>query len=102
MAKGICETCGCEAELTLHHLVPVSRAKNKYKDTKDDPSNHLMVCRQCHDAIHAAYDNTQLRDLYYTKALLLEAPAFKKFVQWRRKHQGFSGHSKMGNERKRR
>ena len=97
---GKCETCGCETELTKHHLVPVSKAKNKYKEIKEDPSNHLWICRQCHDAIHASYDETELRDLYNTKEKLLEAPEFKKFVAWKKKHLDFDGHSKMSNRRR--
>lgn len=102
MSRGTCETCGCEADLTKHHLVPVLKAKNKYKEIKEDPSNHIWICRQCHDQIHACYTESELRDLYFTKDRLMEAPKFRKFVEWRRKHPDFSGHSKMSNDRKRR
>lgn len=71
--EGICETCGCIAPLTKHHLVPQSRTKNGYKDFKDDPSNVIMICRPCHDAIHAAYGETELRNLYSTKEKLMAA-----------------------------
>jgi len=98
--EGICETCGCAAPLTRHHLVPQARVKNGYKDLKDDPSNVIMVCRPCHDAIHAAYGETELRDLYSTKEKLMAAPEFAKFVAWRRKHPEFKGSSKMGNRRR--
>ena len=96
-----CALCGVETELTLHHLVPQARCKNKYKQVKDDPSNHLYICRQCHDAIHAAYTETELRDSYCTLEALREAPAVKKFVAWRQKHPDFNGHSKMSVEKKR-
>lgn len=99
---GRCETCGCEAELTKHHLVPVAKAKNKYKAVKEDPSNHIWICRSCHDQIHALYDETELRDLYSTREKLLEATEFKKYVSWKAKHPDFSGHSKMSNKRKER
>ena len=99
--KGKCETCGCEAELTVHHLVPVVRCKNRYRAAKDDPSNRIMICRPCHDQIHACYGESELRDLYPTKELLMEAPEFRKFVEWRRRHPDFSGHSKMSNSRRR-
>jgi len=102
MAAGTCETCGCEAELTKHHLRPQLKCKNKYKEIKDDPSNLIWICRSCHDQIHACYTESELRDMYSTKAALMEAPKFKKFVEWRRKHPDFSGHSKMCNDRKRR
>ena len=98
--EGVCETCGCIAPLTRHHLVPQSRTKNGYKDLKDDPSNVIMICRPCHDAIHAAYDETELRNLYPTKEKLMAAPEFVKFIAWRRKHPEFKGSSKMGNRRR--
>jgi len=98
---GKCETCGCEAELTKHHLVPQARVKNGYKDLKDDPANVIMICRPCHDAIHAAYDETTLRNLYSTKEKLLAAPAVTKFIAWRKKHPEFRGSSKMNNGRRR-
>ena len=97
---GICETCGCTAELTKHHLCPVSRVKNGYKNLKDDPTNIIMICRSCHDAIHAAYNETELRDLYSTKESLITAPEFNKFIKWKRKHPEFTGSSKMGNRRR--
>ena len=47
---GKCATCSLETDLTLHHLVPQSKTKSsKYKKIKDDPSNHLWICRSCHD-----------------------------------------------------
>lgn len=45
----VCATCGCKAPLTLHHLVPQVKCHNKYKEVKDDPRNHVMLCRPCHD-----------------------------------------------------
>lgn len=95
-----CELCGVECECTKHHLIPTSRAKNKYKSTKTDEFNFLWVCRQCHDAIHATFGNSELRDLYNTKEKLLESSEIQKFVSWRKKHLDFNGHSKMSNDRK--
>lgn len=100
MNENICEMCGVRAELTKHHLVPRARVKNGYKDLKDDPANVIMICRPCHDAIHAAYDETTLRNLYSTKEKLLAAPAVMKFIAWRKKHPEFKGSSKMNNGRR--
>ena len=97
---GKCQTCGCDCELTKHHLVPVSKCKNKYKQVKEDASNHIWICRQCHDAIHASYSEQELRDMYYTLDALLSAPEFAKFVAWKKKHPEFDGHSKMSNRRR--
>lgn len=97
-----CELCGVECECTKHHLCPQLKCKNKYKNLKTDDSNIIWVCRQCHDAIHAAYDESTLRDLYSTKEKLLEAPEVKKFIAWRIKHPSFAGHSKMSNSNSKR
>ena len=97
---GKCQTCGCYCELTKHHLVPVSKCKNKYKQVKENSTNHIWICRQCHDAIHASYSEQELRDLYSTLDSLLSAPEFAKFVAWKKKHPEFDGHSKMSNRRR--
>lgn len=98
---GICELCGCDADLTVHHLVPKIKAKNKYREIEDDPSNLIWICRSCHDQIHAIFDNAQLRDIYNTKDKLLSSDEMQKFIKWKIKHPEFKGHSKMSNERKR-
>lgn len=98
---GKCATCGLEMELTLHHLVPRSKANSgKYKQIKDDPSNHLWICRSCHDQIHALYENNILRDVYNTFESLMAAPEFAKYISWKKKHPDFKGHSKMSNTKK--
>lgn len=96
----ICELCGVKCKCTKHHLIPVSRVRNKYKDIKEDPLNLLWVCRSCHDQIHSCFDNTQLRDLYNTKEKLLASYEMQKFIAWKKKHPEFNGHSKMSNQRK--
>ena len=100
MAEGRCELCGCEAELTKHHLVPKLKAKNKYREARDDESNLIWICRPCHDQVHALYSESELRDLYPTKEKLLAAEGMARFVEWRRKHPDFSGHSKLSGRRR--
>ena len=99
--NGKCELCGIECELTKHHLVPVSRTRNKYKEIKEDPSNILWICRLCHDQLHSIFDNSTLRDLYNTKDKILSSEEMMKFIAWKKKHPDFKGHSKMSNKRKR-
>ena len=96
-----CELCGLECELTKHHLVPKLKAKNKYKDIKEDPSNIIWICRSCHDQIHSLWDESTLRDLYSTKESLLKSSEMQKFIAWKKKHPEFKGHSKMNNNRRR-
>lgn len=98
---GRCALCGVECDLTLHHLVPQIKCKNKYKQIRNDDSNHIMICRQCHDNIHATYDNTYLRDNLNTLEKLKDDENIRKFSEWRSKHPDFNGHSKMSNRRKR-
>lgn len=104
MSKGICETCGLERDLTKHHLIPqhVSRSAKYSKDLKTDESNFLWICGECHSQIHALHTDQELRDMFFTKELLLADEKFGKFVRWRMKHPDFSGSSKMSNDRKRR
>jgi hypothetical protein len=95
-----CQLCGIECDLTKHHLIPQSRIRNKYKSIKEDPSNLLWICRSCHDQIHSLFDESQLRDLYNTKEKLISQNEMKKFIEWKKKHPNFTGHSKMSNRRK--
>ena len=42
----ICGCCGCEKELQLHHIIPISKGGN------DEYYNLLYLCRKCHRLIH--------------------------------------------------
>lgn len=95
-----CAACGCQGPLTLHHLVPQVKCRDKYRKTKDEESNHVMLCRPCHDQVHAIWSENELRDNYNTLEKLLAAPEFSKFVAWKKKHPEFTGHAKMSNKRK--
>ena len=98
--QGICQLCGCSCALTKHHLVPQSKCKNKYKQIREDSSNHIWVCRQCHDHIHATYDNSWLRDNLDTLDKLLADEKIMAFADWKKKHPNFNGHAKMSNNHK--
>lgn len=98
--KDRCEICGTECEVTKHHLVPASETKNKYKKLKNDEGNFIWICRLCHDQIHALFQINELRDVYNTKEALLSNEKFAKFVEWRKKHPEYDGHSKMSKELK--
>ena len=39
-------------------------------------------------------------DMYFTKDLLMSNENFRKFVEWKKKHPHFDGHSKLSNRRK--
>lgn len=95
-----CELCGLEAKLTVHHLIPKVKCHHNLKDKEDDPENHLLICRPCHDSIHANFTENELRDFYSTKEKLLESEEIQKFIKWRRKHPNVNGSSKMSNKQK--
>ena len=95
-----CEICGCECNLTVHHLIPQNQSRHKNKYLKTDEGNFLWVCTECHSQIHALFTNYELKTHYPTKELLLAEPRFAKFVEWRKKHPDFKGSSKMSNKRK--
>ena len=95
-----CELCGSGDKLTKHHLIPQVKAKNKYKEIKNDESNLIWVCDLCHRTIHAKWTENELRDLYSTKDALKASLA--DYLSWRGKHMGFSSNStKMSNSRRR-
>lgn len=100
-----CEICGCQSNIEKHHLVPQSKCHSaKYgKKLKNDESNFLWVCKNCHDTIHSYFTNNELRDLYSSKEALLSNEKFTKYVAWRMKHMkyDFNG-TKMSNNIKHR
>lgn len=100
-----CEICGCSHNIEKHHLVPQSKCHStKYsKKLKNDESNFLWICKNCHDTLHSYFTNNELRDLYSTKESLLMNEKFAKYVKWRIKHIDYDfKSSKMSNDVKRR
>lgn len=95
-----CAICGSSENLTKHHLVPRVKCHNKYRQIENDDENIVMLCRSCHDAVHAAYSENELRDSYSTVEKLLAAPEIAKYAAWKKKHPDFKGHAKMSNRRK--
>lgn len=55
-----------------HHLIPKSK-KGKEK---------VRMCGLCHDAIHKAISNSDLKNKYNTIAMLLEHDKIKNWVKW--------------------
>lgn len=61
-----------------HHLVPKSRG-GKVTET---------ICRDCHDAIHATFDNKQLEKEYATVDALLAHDGLAKTIRFIAKQDG--------------
>lgn len=45
-AKAKCAKCGSTEDLDVHHIIDLSRGGT------NDPTNLVIVCKACHDAIH--------------------------------------------------
>ena len=55
-----------------HHLRPERRA--------DSPT--VMLCRPCHDQIHAVFTNEELRESYDTVETLRNADRLGEYIDW--------------------
>jgi 5-methylcytosine-specific restriction protein A len=55
-----------------HHLRPEERAE----------SPTVMLCRPCHDQIHAVFTNEELREEYDTIEALREADRLSEYLEW--------------------
>lgn len=55
-----------------HHLRPEERAG----------SPTVMLCRPCHDQIHAVFTNEELRESYDTIEALREADRLSEYLEW--------------------
>jgi hypothetical protein len=60
------------AVVQKHHLVPENRAE----------SPTVMLCRPCHEQIHALFTNEELRESYDTVEALRGAPRLAEYVDW--------------------
>lgn len=71
----------CERQLagvcTKHHLIPVSRG-GKHTET-------VLLHKVCHDKIHSAISEKDLKKLYNTVEKLRAHPELIKFIEWVKK-----------------
>jgi hypothetical protein len=87
-----CALCGrAGLELTLHHLIPRTRHKNKRNKrtfTREEVRRRTCrLCRPCHKTVHAVFTEKQLERTYNTLEALRDAPAIGEFVQWVRRQK---------------
>ena len=85
----LCRLCGCEESDNFHHLIPRSVHSNKWfrkRFTRDQMSQGIDVCRQCHRAIHDLVpDEKELGRHYNTAKKLLGHPEVARYVEWKRR-----------------
>lgn len=85
-------------KISEHHLIPVTRHKNK-KTKKDFNSNEVNktvdVCQPCHSKIHSVFTEKELERNYNTLDKLKQHPEIEKFILWIRKHPQMINSSKI-------
>jgi hypothetical protein len=72
--------------LTRHHLIPRTRHHNrktrKRFDSEERTGRILMVCRPCHNQIHAILSEKELADHYNSREALIGHPQIQRFARW--------------------
>ncbi len=79
-----CELCEREVErLTVHHLIP----RQKVKQKKADPGPTANICSACHRQIHNLFDNKRLAQELNSLDALKTEPQMEKFLFWVKKQK---------------
>jgi hypothetical protein len=79
-----CELCGREVyRLTVHHLVPRQRVKQK----KAEVGPTVNICSACHRQIHNLFDNKRLAQELNSLEKLRDEPQMQKFLVWVKKQK---------------
>lgn len=84
---GLCELCGLDQDLTVHHLVPKVHwrrmKKRRQVSGKDEPPTAIL-CRTCHSMVHRTFSHSELGRNYNSIEALEEAGELQKYLQLRR------------------
>ncbi|HJL20044.1 MAG TPA: hypothetical protein RMH99_30545 [Sandaracinaceae bacterium LLY-WYZ-13_1] len=86
-----CALCARDRPLTFHHLVPRSlHRKKRFRRvyTREELQRGVMLCRDCHDAVHRFVSEKELGAAYPTLDALRAHPQIAKFVRWVRTRGG--------------
>ena len=88
-APGCCALCERRMPLTGHHLRPRSQHERLRGCgySVAELSKVIMICRQCHNALHEQIDEVTLASTYYTIDLLLAHEGVFAFVRWASKQR---------------
>lgn len=87
------ECCMCRRApmpLTYHHLRPKKVHKMLIKRqglTREDLGRGILICRQCHSAIHKALDHESLGTEYFTLERLLSHEAIQRWALYASKQK---------------
>lgn len=100
--KGNCGLCLREShDISKHHLIPRACHKTKWFEkrfSKEEMGRRgVMVCRECHHAIHDAVPKEKdLGRHYNTVELLSSHPHMVKHIAWMRKKYKTNEQSSFG------
>jgi 5-methylcytosine-specific restriction endonuclease McrA len=91
--------------LTRHHLIPRTRHSNKRNkrdfDRADVKTRIVLLCRPCHNHIHALFTEKKLEREFNTLKSLAAHPDVARFVNWiRTKPDGFRPSNQMSSARR--
>jgi len=86
-----CEFCGREKELTAHHLIPKSMHgrdwfRNRFSK-QEMQTRIVMLCKDCHHAVHRFFVEKELGKMYNTKEALLNEKKVIDFIKWAKKQK---------------
>eukprot|EP01026_Neomeris_dumetosa_P015221 TRINITY_DN1576_c0_g1_i10.p3 TRINITY_DN1576_c0_g1~~TRINITY_DN1576_c0_g1_i10.p3 ORF type:complete len:202 (+),score=23.31 TRINITY_DN1576_c0_g1_i10:278-883(+) len=86
---GGCELCQRFTFLTRHHLIPRETHKHMKKKglTLEELCKCILICRQCHSAIHHFISNKEMAQYYHTLDRLLENEQVQAYVNWNSKQK---------------
>lgn len=88
---GECELCQRERRLTFHHLIPVTLHKNRWfknRFTRDEMAQGVLLCVDCHSAVHKFATEKELGRAYSTLDALRAHPDIRRFVRWVSRQHG--------------
>ena len=74
---GLCRHQYDRSKLTKHHLVPKSRGGRET----------TLLCRPCHNTVHATFTEKELERDYPTIEALCEAEELRGWIAWIRKRK---------------
>jgi hypothetical protein len=91
---GVCPVCTREIELVVHHLIPKAvQTENWFKNhfKPEQFEEKIMVCVDCHNAIHKFHDSRELGQEMNTLEKILADEKIVKFAKFAAKQKGGIG-----------
>lgn len=91
---GTCPLCGRVIELVPHHLIPKAvQTENWFKNhfTQEQMEQNIMVCVDCHNAIHKFHESRELGQEINTPEKIIADEKIMKFAKFAAKQKGGIG-----------